>query len=100
MQLNTVETRPESDVDITVRAQPNSYVGVLAVDHTVNSIRSGHDLSHVQVSKELQKYDAASASPYSLIMKDSKSHFFWKQGASNVHDIYHVRKLKKFSFFF
>ncbi|RZC42764.1 CD109 antigen [Asbolus verrucosus] len=85
IQVNPVETEPSLDIDITIRAQPNSYVALLAVDQNAIQLRPGFDITHSQVSDELKRYDVASQSPYSLIMQDSKYHFFWKPGASNPH---------------
>ncbi|KAJ3654530.1 hypothetical protein Zmor_013712 [Zophobas morio] len=85
VQVNPVETLPSLDIDITIRAQPNSYVALMAVDQNAVHLRSGFDITHNQVADELKKFDVAEQSPYSLIMQDSKYHFFWKPGAANPH---------------
>lgn len=86
--MNTVETEPETDIDLTIRSQPNSYIGLLAVDQNVGLLKSGYDITPNHVANELQMYDSSMPSPYWAIMKDQKSHFFWKQGASNAKDIF------------
>lgn len=88
--MNTSETEPENDVDITIRSQPNSYIGLLAIDQNVAKLKSGYDITPNYVSKELMGYDFGMLSPYWTVMKDKKSHFFWKQGASNAKDIFMV----------
>lgn len=88
--MNTFESRPDADIDITVRTQPNSYVGLLAIDQNAAHLRSGYDLTQNVVSEELKRYDVSNMSPYYTIMKDSKSHFFWKPGSSNSYDIFYV----------
>ncbi|EFA04694.1 CD109 antigen-like Protein [Tribolium castaneum] len=85
IQVNPVETEPELDIDIAIRAQPNSYVAIMAVDQNAVKMRPGFDLTHSEVAEELKKYDPAQQSPYSMIMHDSKYHFFWKPGAANPH---------------
>lgn len=89
IQLNTVESQPEAEIDLTISSQPNSYVGLLAVDQNVGHLRSGYDLTQELVSDELKRYDIADYSPYSSVMKDANSHFFWKPGSSNTHDMFH-----------
>lgn len=42
---NSVE--PGKAVDITVKAEPNSYVGVLGVDQSVLLLRTGNDITRV-----------------------------------------------------
>ena len=41
---------PQDPVALTVRAEPGSYVGVLAVDRSVTLLRSGNDISKQQVT--------------------------------------------------
>jgi hypothetical protein len=91
IQVNPVDTEPSLDIDITIRAQPNSYVALMAVDQQAVQLKSGFDITHNQVAEELKKYDVAHQSPYSLIMQDSKYHFFWKPGAANPHSAIYVR---------
>ena len=38
---------PGKTVDVSVRAKPNSYVGVLGVDQSVLLLKSGNDISQV-----------------------------------------------------
>lgn len=90
IELNTAETQPDNDIDITIRSQSNSYIGLLAIDQNVAMLKPGYDISPKYVSKELMAYDFASPSPYWAIMKDQKAHFFWKQGSSNAKDIFQV----------
>lgn len=73
-----------------MRAQPNSYIGLLAIDQNAAHLKPGYDVTQNQVSSELLKFDVSEISPYYAIMKDAKSHFFWKPGSSNTNDIYHV----------
>ena len=47
---NSVE--PGKAVDVTVKAEPNSYVGVLAVDQSVLLLRSGNDITRVSNQRD------------------------------------------------
>lgn len=60
----------------------------MAVDQNNVKLRSGYDIIENDISKELKRYDTAVESPYYAIMKDSESHFFWKPGSSNTHDLF------------
>lgn len=91
IQVNPVETEPNLDIDITIRAQPNSYAAIMAVDQNVFKLREGFDLTHRDVAEELKRYDPAEQSPFSSIMRDSKYHFFWQPGAANPHSAFYVR---------
>ncbi|XP_076256034.1 thioester-containing protein 3 isoform X1 [Rhynchophorus ferrugineus] len=85
VDINTDETEPELDVELTVRARQNSYIGLMAVDENVMALRQGYDITPRDVADELQKYDIALRSPYSLITQSSKIPFVWKPGSSNPH---------------
>lgn len=85
-----MEVRPGTEIDITVRAQPNSYIGLLAIDQNVGILKSGHDILQSQVMKELGGYDIADPSPYYGIFTDKHKHFPWKPGASNARDSIYV----------
>ena len=68
---------PRSDVTINVKAkvgkkrvslgcvnpripfQPNSFVGVMAVDKSVRSLKADHDILQADVVHELRSYDSA-----------------------------------------
>lgn len=89
LQLSTVESPPDADINLGITSQSNSYVGLLGVDQNVGKLRAGYDLTYPKIVEELQKYDLAETSPYSSVMKDANSHFFWKPGVSNTHDVFH-----------
>lgn len=73
-----------------IRAQPNSYVGLLAIDQNIGHLKTGHDILQTQVAHELSGYDVADPSPYLSILADQRKHFFWKPGSSNAKDIFFV----------
>ncbi|ERL86830.1 hypothetical protein D910_04233 [Dendroctonus ponderosae] len=83
IDISTDETEPELDVELTVRARQNSYIGLMAVDENVRTLRSGYDITPQDIAEDLTKYDIAQESPYTLISRNSKNYFMWKPGASN-----------------
>jgi CD109 antigen len=42
------EVGPGDNVDLTIMAKPNSYVGLLGVDQRSLLLKSGNDISHVR----------------------------------------------------
>ncbi|XP_018336565.1 CD109 antigen-like isoform X2 [Agrilus planipennis] len=89
VQLSRPDAAPDSEIDVTIRAEPNSYIGLLAIDQNIADLRSGYDITHDMVFKELLGYDPSNLSPYWAVLKDIMSHFYWKPGGGNAKDIYH-----------
>ncbi|CAG9853917.1 unnamed protein product [Phyllotreta striolata] len=84
VQVNTLESEPNLDVEFTVRAQQNSYIGLMAVDENVSKLKSGYDLSLDYIAEELKMYDPAQGTPYPHLAR-TKSKISWYPGASNPH---------------
>ncbi|XP_011502894.1 PREDICTED: CD109 antigen-like [Ceratosolen solmsi marchali] len=55
------EVEPGDNVDLTIMAKPNSYVGLLGVDQRSLLLKSGNDISHDQIRKLLMSYDSNEA---------------------------------------
>jgi hypothetical protein len=47
INTNAEETQPGKNVELTVEAKPNSYVGILGVDQSVLLLKSGNDITEV-----------------------------------------------------
>ncbi|KAK9872958.1 hypothetical protein WA026_020307 [Henosepilachna vigintioctopunctata] len=85
VKSSTVETEPGLDVDIQMKTQPFSYVGLMAVDQRNEIFGEGNEISNSMIEDELFSYDSALKSEYLKIMTDGKSHFPWKPGGSNIY---------------
>lgn len=85
IDVSTDETEPELDVELTVRARQNSYIGLMAVDENTMILRPGYDITINDVAEDLQRYDIGQKSPYALISRESRNYFMWKPGSSNPH---------------
>ncbi|KAG5896879.1 hypothetical protein JTB14_033520 [Gonioctena quinquepunctata] len=85
IQVNTLESEPDLDVEFVVRAQQNSYIGLLAVDENVGLLRKGYDLTMEDIADELKRYDIAKGTPYPQFMTSSKTQLSWYPGGSNPH---------------
>ncbi|KAL0273724.1 UNVERIFIED_CONTAM: hypothetical protein PYX00_006334 [Menopon gallinae] len=76
---------PGKTVELSIKAKPNSYVGVLAVDQSVLLLKTGNDITHDDVMNELNMYDAGHHSPYSgnnFFRRWKRSFFFWPGSAT------------------
>ncbi|KAK0179673.1 hypothetical protein PV327_005405 [Microctonus hyperodae] len=85
IKVNTDETKPGETVDLTITSKPNSYVGILGVDQRSLLLKSGNDLSHEQVYRELRSYDMVEESPYSDMAFDRS---FWRPGSATAQDVF------------
>lgn len=91
IQVNTLESEPDLDVEFIIRAKDNSYIALLAVDDSVGLLKSGYDITPKNVAEELKRYDMASVgSPYPQFNRNAKSQFSWKPGSSNPHSAVYV----------
>uniref|UniRef100_A0A182PLQ3 CD109 antigen n=1 Tax=Anopheles epiroticus TaxID=199890 RepID=A0A182PLQ3_9DIPT len=59
LALSSDELKPGETLDIDVRTEQNSYVGLLAVDQSVLLLKSGNDLSRDEVVQQLEMYESA-----------------------------------------
>jgi CD109 antigen len=76
---------PGSDVTVNVKAKPNSFVGIMAVDKSVRSLKSGHDVIHADVVHELRSYDSApdpSFFPWFRVIEPKEGSLYWYTGSS------------------
>lgn len=58
IELETVPeaTEPGQAVDLTVRSNPNSFIGLLGVDKSVMILRGGNDLAYDEIWNELEMF--------------------------------------------
>lgn len=49
-------TEPGQAVDLTVRSNPNSFIGLLGVDKSVMILRGGNDLAYDEIWNELEMF--------------------------------------------
>jgi len=57
ISLSDKKAKPNSLVKINVQTNSNAYVGLLAVDQSVNQIKGNNDITQEDVIKELETYD-------------------------------------------
>ena len=74
---------PGNTVDIELRAKPNSFVGVLAIDRSVRSLKAGHDIEKSDLLSEIRSYDSgqeASFYPWVQSLKQ-RENLYWYTGS-------------------
>lgn len=47
VDISRDEAEPDTSVDISFEAKPNSYIGVTGIDQSVLLLKTGNDISHV-----------------------------------------------------
>ena len=73
-------------VDIELRAKPNSFIGVLAIDRSVRSLKSGHDIVKDDLLSEIRSYDAGQETsfyPWVQSIKNVQGSMYWYTGSSS-----------------
>lgn len=82
---------PGEKITLNVKSEPNSFVGILAVDKSVKSLKTGHDLIESDVIDELRSYDSAvEPSFFSWIrhVKPQEGSLYWYTGASASRQVF------------
>uniref|UniRef100_A0A2M4BA09 TEP1-F n=1 Tax=Anopheles marajoara TaxID=58244 RepID=A0A2M4BA09_9DIPT len=71
--ITNQDVKPGETIDISVKANEESFVGLLAVDQSVLLHKTGNDLSRDCVAKELEAYE--SSRNYSLYYRNEYPYF-------------------------
>lgn len=56
LSMNRQTAEPGDQIRFTVRAAPDSFVGLLAVDQSVLLLKGGNDLGKELVEQDLEEY--------------------------------------------
>ncbi|XP_031779562.1 CD109 antigen isoform X2 [Nasonia vitripennis] len=79
------EVGPGDNIDLTITAKPNSYVGLLGVDQRSLLLKSGNDITYDQVRKELMSYDVNDAAFYD---QEDYEHSWIRPGSANADEVF------------
>ncbi|XP_053206291.1 CD109 antigen-like isoform X2 [Panonychus citri] len=75
IEASNTKAKPGEKIDITVKTNPNTYVGVLGLDQSVLLLKSGNDITRDDVIAELATYDSNynsdSTDPFKSIYRNS-----------------------------
>lgn len=83
----TDEVGPGDNIDLTITAKPNSYIGLLGVDQRSLLLKSGNDINYEQVRKELMSYDVNDAAFYD---QDDYAHSWIRPGSASTDEVFRV----------
>ncbi|KAL5012797.1 hypothetical protein ScPMuIL_011348 [Solemya velum] len=64
LSFDRAEAEPGDNISLAITADPQSVVNLLAVDQSVMILGTGNDVTHTQVSREMDSYNSASRSYY------------------------------------
>jgi len=84
--MNKAQSFPGQTVDIELRARPNSFVGVLAIDRSVRSLKTGHDILRSDLMSEIQNYDVGTGTsfyPWVQSIKSGQGSLYWYTGSQS-----------------
>ena len=56
--------KPGNAIALNVQASPNSFVGILAVDKSVQILGDGNDITTDEVMEEVEKFDSKTGGPF------------------------------------
>ncbi|KAK0422305.1 hypothetical protein QR680_007497 [Steinernema hermaphroditum] len=62
LSLDRTSAEPGQSVKFTVKAEPDSYVGLAAVDQSVLLLKSGNDITQQMVEEDVEQYDTTGSS--------------------------------------
>lgn len=74
------DLEPGANVELTVEAKPNSYIGLLGIDQSVLLLKTGNDIIQDDVLDELRSYDNSDSNrllPFIRGDRDRRALFRW-----------------------
>ena len=84
-------TLPGKDVTVNVKTQPNSFVGLMAVEKSVTAFTPGHDITMSDVIRELRTYDSARDPdfyPWFRVIRPLRGYLYWHSGSSGAQNVF------------
>jgi len=76
---------------VNVKTQPNSFVGLMAVENSVLAYTPGHDITMSDVVNELRSYDSAVDPEFYQwfrVIRPLKGSLFWHTGSSASENVF------------
>lgn len=88
IKTSQYNTKPEADVDISVKAQPFSFVHLMAIDKNNENSNSEHENFFENIIRDLLSYDSSAITPYPFALRGEKLNFYWR-GGFNIYEGIH-----------
>ena len=80
IKMSKSKAFPAETLDIEMRSKPNSFVGLLAIDRSVRSLKSGHDIEKEDLLAEIKEYDVGQETsfyPWVQTIKNTQGNLYW-----------------------
>ena len=91
IKMSKSKAFPAETLDIEMRSKPNSFVGLLAIDRSVRSLKSGHDIEKEDLLNEIREYDVGQETafyPWVQTIKNTQGNLYWYTGAAGSKQVY------------
>ncbi|XP_062501514.1 C3 and PZP-like alpha-2-macroglobulin domain-containing protein 8 [Corticium candelabrum] len=93
VSFGVTEKKPGDDVTVTVKATPDSFVAVAAVDYSVALLADTNDITQAHVVDELQSYDTSTPDwndgPVWAFRREKRSIWWpWSPGGQDAYSIF------------
>ena len=85
------QTLPGKDVTVNVKTQPNSFVGIMAVEKSVTAFTPGHDITMSEIVDELRSYDSATDPDFYSwfrVIRPIRGSLYWHTGSSGSQNVF------------
>uniref|UniRef100_A0A914CMS6 TEP1-F n=1 Tax=Acrobeloides nanus TaxID=290746 RepID=A0A914CMS6_9BILA len=93
MSMDKTQAEPGDPVKIIVKADPDSLVGLLAVDQSVLLLKSGNDITRDMIEQDIEEYDTTGNSggrPWEAFARRKRSIWYpwWGVGGKDASSIF------------
>ncbi|CEF64943.1 CD109 antigen [Strongyloides ratti] len=94
LSIDKTSVEPGEDLKFTVKAAPDSYIGLLAVDQSVLLLKSGNDITKDIIEQDVEQYDTMDQPgdyrPFELFKRKKRSIWypFWGIGGKDAGSIF------------
>uniref|UniRef100_A0A1B6EFY6 TEP1-F n=1 Tax=Clastoptera arizonana TaxID=38151 RepID=A0A1B6EFY6_9HEMI len=87
---NPTETEPGNNVELSLEAKPNSYIGLLGVDQSVLLLKGGNDIERDDVLNEMRSYDQSESSQFLHLLRDTRERrsTYWWPGSFTANEAF------------
>jgi len=91
ISIDRKQAFPGTTVDIEMKAKPNSFVGILAVDRSVRSLQNTNDITRDDMIDEVKHYNAGrdpTFYPWVQSIRSQQGSLSWHTGAGSSVDVF------------
>uniref|UniRef100_A0A0N5A8I3 TEP1-F n=1 Tax=Syphacia muris TaxID=451379 RepID=A0A0N5A8I3_9BILA len=96
LSMDRNQAEPGEKIKLTVKADPSSFVGLMAVDQSVLLLKSGNDITKEMVEKDIEQYSTTGShqweSPPIIVNRKRRSYWYdWRNlGGQDAASIFEV----------